>query len=414
MAESPRLDDFSVDLARLRNLLSEAGGPASPAPDAAEVAYLRAKLAEAAAALVSNRPFLREALDKIRTRLGAPAEAARAEDPGQGELKFYELLVDDAKARATRELNDAPSLEPSLQARLAKAVADQFERLRLEQQCRFFRQPLTLMCLSILAIAMAFALFGVVRWQDQEINIATTIEAKRDQLLHELDEQREATRKLTSELDSARATAEAGASSVDRQLVQAKSRVDNLEADADRVIANFTRDIHQRYDGKFDDALNRLDIDLQKTNEAAKATLTTETKAGAKRISDAGEQGARSIADAASAGAGKIADSATERANALSAQPPNPVFSERLKTLQTSTERSSADLGLLRARFEELSSKQALLSKATAAAFKPTQPMVERLAGYINEAVWFIYGFAVLLLILICVQIWLMFRAKLG
>lgn len=106
-----------------------------------------------------------------------------------------------------------------------------------------------------------------------------------------------------------------------------------------------------------------------------------------------------------------ISAAAKKRADDL-AREVRPEFPGKLDFLQGQVDAATKSYTSLKENQARLEGKQTLLAKAMAQVVKPSAPLVERLAGYINEALWAVYGGAGLIVMLLIASIAMVWRAN--
>lgn len=290
--------------------------------------------------------------------------SANAADPGAPPGSRAQLETLKEILRAADRLNEA-RVEPDATAGLAQDIHRVLGRDLL-------KYPLVQLLLLLLAATVAFAVFGVIRFQDMKIDYRDQIRQETTEALKGIGEARSQALQSVKELNEQVQRTMAATAALDREVKEAKQRIGELSVTA------------------LKDLTTQQAASIGTAAATGISMVDATTKGAIERINAATDtQGIRRAAETAEASVKTQVAQYLEEVKSRVA----PTFQETLAT-------QVKLLGDLVDRLKAADSRVQLIDAAMKRMGTPDSGFVDRLADYFNEtilAVYLVLGFAVLI-----------------
>jgi hypothetical protein len=232
--------------------------------------------------------------------------------------------------------------------------------------------------IAALVAVVLFAATGVLKFYSITLNIKQEILDKETALTNELDRQKK-------DIDTFQKTQKAEAdeisnhlSTLNASLTDSTKQLAQLDIEAQGTLARFTAQ-----------ASRKIDDEVAKAVDTTKGALAQRQKSAANSIDEYWTREAQP----------SLKKAAETRVTEILADGWKP-FQDKLREFDIRLIKASETLSKLESAQKALDGKQLLLNKAMSLLANPSPGIVERLSTYIGQALWVIYGGAILMLIM--------------
>ena len=246
--------------------------------------------------------------------------------------------------------------------------------------------------LMALLVALAgVATFGVFKFYNISIDIGHEIRAQQAKLAMDFAHQR-------TELEASLRKNRSEATDISEQLnlvgskfTEAKKQLSLLETDAQATVARFAAQVNRNMDSESSKAVDTMRIAMSQRQKEAVA-----------RIDEYADKDAIS----------KIKTAADKRADQILTDPSQgKPFVEQIKAFQEWITESQKLMNTIENRQKAIEGKQKLTDKAYTLLPLSSPAVVDRLASYIGEALWVVYGGGLLMILFVLTNIWVLWRS---
>jgi hypothetical protein len=314
------------------------------------------------------------ALYEMYGNLAASSAAAGPESSGVSayELALFRQALENINWQST---DDSAGALPSTNS----AYSD-VERM-LPQMV--YRHPVFKALLALLVALVGTAAFGVFRFYNITVDIGQEIRNKQDKLAADFNSQKSELETAMAHYKSDRAAISEQLAGVGSNLTDAKKQIAQLEVEAQGTLARFTSQVGRNVDGE-----------VAKAMDATRTLLDQRQQIAAGKIDEYWEKEARPL----------LKDAAEKRVDQLLADGGKP-FLDKLVAFDSRVAGALKKQAELEGRQKVIDGKQLLTDKAYSLLTNPSPDVVDRMAAYIGEALWVIYGAAAVLVILVITNI---------
>lgn len=253
-----------------------------------------------------------------------------------------------------------------------------------------YRHPAFKVLFTLLVALVGVATFGVFKFYNISIDIGHEIRTQQAKLTTDFAHQR-------AELESFLAKNRSEATSISEQLnlvggklAEAKKQIGLIETDAQATVARFAAQANRNVDSESSKALDTLRIGLDQRQKIAVA-----------RIDEYFEKDA----------APQLKVAAEKRVDQILTDPGKP-FIDKLKSFEERVTVSQKLMSEIEGRQKAIEGKHQLTEKAYSLLPQASPSVVDRLASYIGEALWVIYCGAILMVLFVLTNIWVLWRSR--
>jgi hypothetical protein len=235
--------------------------------------------------------------------------------------------------------------------------------------------------MAALSAVVVFAVAGVLKFYSITLNIKQEIQDKEAALSSELDRQKKDIDAFQKSQKVETDGISSQLSSLKSSLASSKQQLDQVDIETQGALARFTMQAGRR----FNDA---VEVAVEKTN----SDLDQRRGKTADRINDYWSKEAQPA----------LKNAADKRVAEILADGWKP-FQDKLREFDVRINNASEKMSKLEGEQGTVEGKQELLNKAIPLLSNPSPGIAERLSVYIGQALWVIYGGAILMLILTAV-----------
>ncbi|MBC8642255.1 hypothetical protein IAG25_36250 [Caballeronia sp. EK] len=308
-------------------------------------------------------------------------------------ITAFQVQDDDlAKRESTSEEENRMNLRRRRRnAENALRVAERWNDIRTEDEAtsilsedvdrlisrKFFKFFPVQFCLAVLAISVAFAIFGAVRFKDMQFNVIEEITKKKEDVIGQVDKfQKDALADVNNNRSKALEDINDGKKKALNEVSDIQMRLDQASSET-RALENNIKNVQQKIQ---DSALSAV-YDL---TQKAKPTVDTAVASAVASVGLAASAAGVAVATAASNTRATLSASALDEFNKLRAQY-DPIYQETVKSQKKELDELKEKISLTQGYASVLEASIKLMNL-------PENAPVKKLAVLFKQSIYMVYG----------------------